>query len=89
MCETTDAKQETQTLQINGHLGNDGADLTDWAFSSNESPVQISERTRALGCDVWETFLDKDGRLINESALRKAIFKGTVISSYISLLINY
>lgn len=78
MCETTDAKQETQTLQINGHLGNDGADLTDWAFSSNESPVQISERTRALGCDVWETFLDKDGRLINESALRKAIFKGGV-----------
>mgnify|MGYP000117378510 CR=1 FL=1 len=77
MCETSEGKQEKQTLQVNGKLENDGAVCTNWTLSSIESPVQISERTRALGSDVWETFLDKDGRVVNESALRKAIFKGT------------
>ena len=43
-----------------------------------ESPVQISERTRALSNDVWETFFDADGRVVNESALRKAVFKGII-----------
>lgn len=80
MCETSEGKQEKQTLQVNGKLENDGAVCTNWTLSSNESPVQISERTRALGSDVWETFLDKDGRVVNESALRKAIFKGGVDS---------
>ena len=53
-----------------------------------ESPIQVSERTRSLRGDTWTNFFDGDGRLVNESALRKAIFKGSVIlsSEYVTKL---
>ena len=41
-----------------------------------ESPVQVSERTHPLEWEEWKNMMDQDGRIINETALRKSIFKG-------------
>lgn len=41
-----------------------------------ESPVQVSERTHPLELEEWKKMMDQDGRIINETALRKSIFKG-------------
>ncbi|XP_031565739.1 TBC1 domain family member 15-like [Actinia tenebrosa] len=46
-----------------------------------ESPVQVSERTHPLQGDEWDKMMDQDGRIINETALRKSIFKGSISSN--------
>ena len=66
MCENYEDPSESRNTQADGQR----------TTAELESPVQISERTRALHCDTWEKFFDKDGRVVNESALRKAVFKG-------------
>lgn len=76
MSERAGGPHESKPLFVNGQRG--AADCSDWSGLNDESPVQISERTRPLSCDVWETFLDKDGRVVNESAFRRAIFKGGI-----------
>ena len=73
MCENYDEPSESRIAQADGHRNTAELDIS---LFNGESPVQISERTRALQCDAWEKFLDKDGRVVNESALRKAVFKG-------------
>jgi len=73
MSENYEEPSESSAVQADGHRN--AAEL-DSSLFNGESPVQISERTRALHCDAWEKFLDKDGRVVNESALRKAVFKG-------------
>lgn len=73
MCENSEGPPETRQLQVDGHKR--AAEL-DCPVFTVESPVQISERTRPLHCDVWKAYFDKDGRVVNESALRKAVFKG-------------
>lgn len=74
MCENSKGPPESRKPQVDGQRS--AAAVLDSSLFNGESPVQISERTRALYCDVWEAFLDKDGRVVNESALRKAVFKG-------------
>lgn len=76
MCENSEDPNEGKKLLVNGQAT--AAEPPDWSLLSDDSPVQISERTRALNCDVWQTFLDQDGRVINESALRRAVFKGII-----------
>ena len=73
MCENYEDPSESRKTQADGHRTT--AEL-DSSLFNGESPVQISERTRALRCETWEKFFDKDGRVVNESALRKAVFKG-------------
>lgn len=75
MCENYEDPSESRNTQADGHRTT--AEL-DSSIFNGESPVQISERTRALCCDTWEKFFDKDGRVVNESALRKAVFKGGI-----------
>lgn len=41
------------------------------------SPSSDIKRASPLCEAEWRTFFNKDGRILNESALRKAIFKGT------------
>jgi hypothetical protein len=41
-----------------------------------ESPIQVSERTHPLELEEWQKMMDQDGRIINETALRKIVFKG-------------
>lgn len=77
MSERAGGPHESKPLFVNGQKG--AADCSDWSGLNDESPVQISERTRPLSFDVWETFLDKDGRVVNESAFRRAIFKGIIL----------
>ena len=76
MCENSEGPHEGKKLLVNGQAT--AAEFPDWSLLNDHSPVQISERTRALNCDVWQTFLDQDGRVINESALRRAVFKGII-----------
>ncbi|KAJ7393816.1 hypothetical protein OS493_003482 [Desmophyllum pertusum] len=76
MCENSKGPPESRKPQVDGQRS--AAAVLDSSLFNGESPVQISERTRALYCDVWEAFLDKDGRVVNESALRKAVFKGGI-----------
>ena len=77
MCENSKKPNESgKHLTIDEKAA---ANFVDCSKLSGESPVQISERTRALSNDVWETFFDADGRVVNESALRKAVFKGIII----------
>ena len=73
MCENFKGPPESRACQADWQRSTSEPDTT---LFNGESPVQISERTRALHCNAWEAFLDKDGRLVNESALRKAVFKG-------------
>lgn len=73
MCENYEEPSESGKTQADGHRTT--AEL-DSSLFNGESPVQISERTRALHCEAWEKFFDKDGRVVNESAFRKAVFKG-------------
>ena len=76
MCENSEQPHGNENSVINGQAT--AANFIDCSIINVESPVQISERTSALSCNVWETFLDKDGRVVNESALRKAVFKGII-----------
>jgi len=73
MCENYEEPSESRKTQADGHTIT--AEL-DSSLFNGESPVQISERTRPLHCEAWEKFFDKDGRVVNESAFRKAVFKG-------------
>ena len=74
MCENPEQPDhKDRNFQVDGHAK---ATEVDSSLFNGESPVQISERTRALHCHAWEAFFDKDGRVVNESALRKAVFKG-------------
>lgn len=73
MCENYEGPPESRKTQVDGYRTT--AEL-DSSLFNGKSPVQISERTRALHCDAWKAFFDKDGRMVNESALRKAVFKG-------------
>lgn len=73
MCENYEEPSESRKTQADGHRIT--AEL-DSSLFNGESPVQISERTRPLHCEAWEKFFDKDGRVVNESAFRKAVFKG-------------
>jgi hypothetical protein len=41
------------------------------------SPSGDVEREPPLCEDEWKSFFNSDGRILNESGLRKAIFKGT------------
>ena len=43
-----------------------------------ESPEQVSERTQPLESEEWQRMMDLDGRIINETELRKAVFKGRI-----------
>ena len=94
MCENYEDPSESRKTQTDGRRTT--AELDSSVFNG-ESPVQISERTRALRCDTWEKFFDKDGRVVNESALRKAVFKGNFFESAVntcilctsSLYLNY
>ncbi|XP_001627200.2 TBC1 domain family member 15 isoform X2 [Nematostella vectensis] len=45
-----------------------------------ESPSHKTERTGPLEKQEWTKMMDQDGRIINESGLRKAVFKGGVSS---------
>ena len=75
MCENYEEPPESRTTQADGQRTTTELDSS---LFNGESPVQISERTRALHCDAWKKFFDKDGRVVNESALRKAVFKGNI-----------
>ena len=79
MCENSQGPHVSGNpfVFVNGQ-GNAAENFVECCLSTGESPVQISERTRALGSDKWQTLLDRDGRVVNESALRKAVFKGTI-----------
>ena len=39
-------------------------------------PVLVSERKEPLRGEQWNKLFDSDGRVVNESELRKIIFKG-------------
>ncbi len=45
--------------------------------SEPSSPSLNVERAPPLCEDEWRLFFNRDGRILNESRLRKAIFKGT------------
>jgi len=79
MCENSEESHKNPKSLVNDQqtAANNSIDCS---LLNYESPVQISERTRALNFNVWETFLDKDGRVVNESALRRAVFKGGIDS---------
>ena len=51
-------------------------------LSTIESPILVSERKKPLGVDEWEKLLDSDGRVVDESALRKAVFKGLYVTIF-------
>lgn len=73
MCENSSGSPESESSQDDWQKSFDDPETSQF---NGESPVQVSERTRALHCNAWEAFLDRDGRVVNESALRKAVFKG-------------
>lgn len=75
MCENSSGSPESESSQDDWQKSFDDLETSQF---NGESPVQISERTRALHCNAWEAFLDRDGRVVNESALRKAVFKGGI-----------
>lgn len=41
----------------------------------------VVEREPPLCEQEWRTFFNNDGRILNESRLRKAIFKGTILKT--------
>lgn len=84
MCENSEGPPENRKCQVDVHRI---APELDISLFNGESPVQISERTQALHCDAWEGFFDKDGRVVNESALRKAVFKGNDMTVWLIYLL--
>ena len=48
----------------------------------------ISQRTEALTVKAFQKFLDPDGRLVDESALRKAVFLGTISEEQIKCVFD-
>lgn len=75
MCENSSGSSESESSQDDWQKSFDELETSQF---NGESPVQVSERTRALHCSAWEAFLDRDGRVVNESAVRKAVFKGGI-----------
>ena len=41
-----------------------------------DTPVLVSERREPLQAEQWSKLFDSDGRVVDESKLRKIVFKG-------------
>ena len=41
-----------------------------------DTPVLVSERREPLRAEQWSKLFDSDGRVVDESKLRKIVFKG-------------
>lgn len=44
-----------------------------------DTPVLVSERKEPLRAEQWNKLFDSDGRVVDESQLRKIVFKGLYV----------